>query len=62
MTKVRGWRDVGPQAKECRHLQKQKQKDTFFPGASARNQACDTLILAQETWVRPLISDLQTVR
>ena len=46
MTKVRGWRDVGPQAKECRHLQKQKQ-DTFFPGASTRNQACDTLILAQ---------------
>lgn len=47
MTEVRGWRDVGTQAKERRHLQKQKQKDTFFPGASTRNQACDTLILAQ---------------
>lgn len=38
---------MGPQAKECRLLQKQKRKDTFFPGASGRNQACDTLILAQ---------------
>lgn len=47
MTEVRGWRDVGTQAKERRHLQKQKQKDAFFPGASTRNQACDTLILAQ---------------
>lgn len=37
-----------------------KRKETFSPGASRRNQPCDTLILAGRDLCQ--ISDLQTVR